>query len=87
MKFTDIRVFRKERYSIEQDAESGRYYLSFPVFNGLAEYDELYEILPGEVESILNDEAARRQLVEKSRKRENDERLLFKPGRVRGYPC
>ncbi|WP_395734742.1 hypothetical protein [Prosthecobacter sp.] len=87
MKFTDIKVFRNERCSIEQDVDSGRHYLSFPVFNGLAEYDELYEILPDELESILNDDEARRQLLEKSRTRKNDERLLFKPGRIRGSPC
>lgn len=87
MKFKDIKVFREERYSIEQDVDSGKYYLSFPVFNGLAEYNELYEIPPGELELILGDEKVRMQMVEKSRRRENDDRLLFKPGRVRGTPC
>lgn len=87
MNFTDIKVFPKERYSIEQDLDSGKYYLSFPVFNGMAEYEEFYEILPEELERILEDEASRTELLEKSRSRQNDGRLLLKPGKMRGSPC
>ena len=87
MNFRDIQVFAQDRYSIEQDIDTGKYYLSFPVFNGLAEYEEYYEILPDELGTILRDEPARRMLLEKSRNRQNDDRLLLKPGRLRGSPC
>jgi hypothetical protein len=87
MNLVDIHVFREDGYSIEQDLDTGKYYLSFPVFNGMAEYSEYYEILPDEIEMVLSDEGCRKRLLEKSRTRLNDERLLFKPGRMRGSPC
>ena len=87
MTFKDIQIFAKERYSIEQDTVTGKFYLSFPVFNGMAEYEEYYEILPEEMEVIMKDESARKALLEKSRNRQNDDRLLLKPGRLRGSPC
>ena len=87
MKLSDVHVYREDRCSIEQDLDSGKYYLTFPVFNGMAEYTEYYEILPDEVDAIMNNEAFRKRLLAKSRNRQNDDRLLFKPGRIRGSPC
>ena len=87
MKLSDVHVYREDRYSIEQDLDSGKYYLSFPVFNGMAEYTEYYEILPDELDAIMNNEAFRKRVLAKSRNRQNDDRLLFKPGRMRGSPC
>lgn len=87
MNLTPIQVFRKERYSIDRDLDSGKYYLSFPVFNGMVEYEEYYEILSTEIDSIMKDEGARKRLLETSRNHQNDDRLLFKPGRLRGDPC
>lgn len=87
MNLVDVRVFREERCSIEKDLESGKYYLSFPVFNGMVDYTEYYEIPSNDLNSILNDEKSRKQLLDKSRSRQNDDHLLFKPGKMRGSPC
>lgn len=84
---TRIKVSKKDRYAINQDLDSGKYYLSFPVFNGYVDYEEYYEVLPDELESIMRDETALQLLLKKSHNRENDERLLLKPGSIRGSPC
>lgn len=84
---TRIKVSKKDRYAINRDLDSGKYYLSFPVFNGYVDYEEYYEVLPDELESIMRDETALQLLLQKSHNRENDERLLLKPGSIRGYPC
>lgn len=84
---TRIQVSKKGRCAINQDLDSGKYYLSFPVFNGYVDYEEYYEVLPKELESIMRDEAALQVLLQKSRNRQNDERLLLKPGSIRGSPC
>ena len=87
MKLTPVRVFKQQRYSIERDDDTGIYYMSFPVFNGMVEYEEYYEIMPSELDDIMNDEKVRMQFLEKSRNHQNDDRILFKPGRLRGDPC
>ena len=84
---TRIKVSKKDRYAINRDLDSGKYYLSFPVFNGYVDYEEYYEVLPDELESIMRDETALQLLLQKSHNRENDERLLLKPGSIRGSPC
>ena len=35
---------REERYALEVEEATGRLCVSFPVFNGLVEYEERYEI-------------------------------------------
>lgn len=84
MNLIPFKVWKDKRFSIDQDLDSGKHYLAFPVFNGNVEYEEYYEILPDELEHLLEDESALLALVEKSRRRENDDRLLFQPGRS---PC
>ncbi len=38
MQFHDIRVSREFFFSIGQELDSGKYYVSFPVSNGLIDY-------------------------------------------------
>ena len=75
------------QFHLENHLDRFEKYLSFPVFNGMAEYTEYYEILPDELDAIMNNEAFRKRVLAKSRNRQNDDRLLFKPGRMRGSPC
>ncbi len=81
-----IKLFKEEWFSVDQDLDTQKYYLSIPVFNGYAQYDEDYELLPDEFEALMKNEAALRALVQKCRDRKNDARLRLKPGRIRGYP-
>lgn len=86
MSFVDIAVFRAERFAIEREVESGRTFVSFPVFNGLAEYSEFYEISQAELDAFTRDEPLLKAFVQECRERKHDNRLLFKPGAIRGDP-
>ena len=87
MKLEDILVNKEDRFAIEKDIESGECYISFPVFNGLAEYAEFYKINREELELFLTDSIILKEFVAKCKGRQMDDRLLMKPGRLRGKPC
>lgn len=87
MKSEPLKVFKAERFSIEYAPQFGVHCIAFPVFNGLAEYDEFYRISPEELEHFNQDFEALKAFVEECRKRLHDDRLLEKPGRLRGSPC
>jgi hypothetical protein len=84
MKFNDVFVNKAERFSIGVEEESGRFYVSFPVRNDFAEYEEYYEIDRAQFEQFQRDGAAALAFVSKCRNREKDELLIVKPGRLRG---
>jgi hypothetical protein len=44
MKFIDTYVNREERFSLGIEETSGQFFASFPVFNGLIEYEGYYAI-------------------------------------------
>jgi hypothetical protein len=87
MKFKDVLVNKSERFSIGVEEESGRYYVSFPVRNDYADYEEYYEIDHAKFEQFQQDSAAALAFVTKCRKQEKDELLIVKPGRLRGMAC
>jgi hypothetical protein len=87
MKFRDILVNKERRYAIEEDLESGTFYITFPVFNGLTEYSEFYKISNKELEIFLANIDLLENFVKKCKERKMDDRLLMKPGRLRGEPC
>jgi hypothetical protein len=87
MKFNDVFVNKAERFSIGVEEESGRYYVSFPVRNEFADYEEYYEIDRAQFEHFQQDGAAALAFVTKCRNREKDELLIVKPGRLRGVAC
>ena len=87
MKIENIFISRSERFSVGQEMESGRYCLSFPVYNGLVEYSEYYELTPDEFERFTNGKDDLRQLLSECKERLHDDRLMQQPGRKRGYPC
>lgn len=65
---------------------TGKYYLSIPVANPYVEYEEYYEIDPDQYEVCPANLAQLKEIAKKSRARQNDEKLMVKPGRLRGSP-
>lgn len=84
MKFDDVVVSREGRFSIGVEAQSGRYYVSIPVSNGMVDYEEYYEIDRATFDLYCQDPNAARDFVERCRRREEDARLIVKPGTNRG---
>ena len=84
MRFNDIQVQREQRFSLGIEAESGRYYLSIPVSNRAADYEEYYEITADEFERFRHDESIASEFARRCRDRHEDKRLMQKPGRDRG---
>jgi len=84
MKFKDVAVNRDERYSLGVEQDSGKYYVSIPVSNGMVDYEEYYEIDQPTFERYRTDLGSARDFVDRCRKRQEDDRLIVKPGRNRG---
>ena len=84
MKFRDIAVFRAGRFSVGIEEDSGRFYISIPVSNGVVDYEEYYEISKEFFEKIQNDADAALSFVERCRLRQVDELLIMRRGRNRG---
>ena len=53
MKFVDAFFSRAERYSLGEEVEAGRLYLSIPVSNGPVDYEEFYELSREEYDRFL----------------------------------
>jgi len=81
-----VLVCREERFSLGVEADSGRYYLSIPVANGMVDYEEYYEIDRAAFERYRVEPASAQGFVERCRNREADDLLMMKPGRDRGVP-
>lgn len=84
MRFRDIHVAKADRFSVGEDMQTGGCFLSIPVANRMADYEEYYRIpkvlvdgFPGTLETL-------RTIADKSRRRENDENLIVPPGTDRG---
>lgn len=84
MTFIDTYVNREERFSLGIEETSGQCFVSFPVFNGLIEYEEYYAIDAHTFERFQHDLASAVQFVNRCRRRELDELLMQKPGWNRG---
>jgi hypothetical protein len=87
MNFETLIVFKKERFAIEREIDSGKYCVSFPVFNGIVEYSEYYEITDAEFSVFKVDLQFLQQFVSRCKNREEDQRLMGKSGPIRGEPC
>ena len=84
MKFKDLHVNKEYRFSLGQELESGRFYLSIPVSNKMVDYEEYYEVhktiiseYPSNIEEVIN---IKNQCIN----HENDNALLIQPGSDRG---
>lgn len=84
MKFNDAFVSRDLRFSLGEEEESGRYYLSIPVANRMVDYEEYYEIDRATYERYRAEPEAAIPFLERCRKQEVDELLILKPGTDRG---
>ena len=84
MKFTDTLVQRDERFALGLEETTGKFYLSIPVSNGLVDYEEYYELDRAAYERYLADPKAALPFVQRCRAREEDARLIVKPGSNRG---
>ena len=72
------------RYYPSQNA--GKFYVAIPVSNGLADYDEYYEIDQPTFERYRANLDSAKEFVERCRARQEDSRLILKPGSRRGTP-
>lgn len=86
MKARDVYVSREDRFSLGVDEDSGTLYASFPVSNGIADYEEYYALTSKQYEAFLADPAAALSFVEEARAHRHDDLLLQKPGGNRGTP-
>ncbi len=84
MKFNDVLVSREGRFSLGEEEQTGKYYLSIPVSNGMVDYEEYYEIDRLAFEHYRADPKAALEFAERCRNREVDELLIVKPGSNRG---
>ena len=86
MKFEDTFFSRHDRYSLGVETVSGRYYASFPVSNGFVDYEEYYELSPGQYRGFIESPVLALEFVERCRRHEQDHLLMQQPGRNRGTP-
>ena len=86
MKSRDKLVNREHRFSIGIEEDSGKYYLSIPVSNGLVDYEEYYEIDHDAFDKFRTDPDQAASFAEECRSRLMDDRLIQKPGSNRGTP-
>lgn len=86
MKFTDSYFSRETRFSLGVEEESGRFYASIPVSNGVVDYEEYYELTKEQYEAYLADPSTAVPFVEECRRRKHDHLLIQKPGWNRGTP-
>lgn len=86
MKFNDIYISAEDRYSIGIEVDSGKYYISIPVSNGIVDYEEYYEITSTQYRNFVDNEANAVLFVEQCRRHELDDLLIQKPGTNRGTP-
>ncbi|AMT69928.1 hypothetical protein [Mycobacteroides immunogenum] len=86
MRFEDVYFSKEDRYSIGLETDSGRYYISIPVSNGLVDYEEYYAIDTEQYKLFLGNKSAAIPFVEACRRHEHDDLLIQKPGTNRGTP-
>jgi hypothetical protein len=82
--FDDANHFEEDRFALGVEANSGRYYASIPVSNGLVDYEEHYELTPEQYRTFSLNPCAAADFVEACRRHDHDELLMQKPGRNRG---
>lgn len=84
--FTTVHVDRDSRWALELDEPTGRTFVSIPVSNPYADYEEYYEVDRPTFDRFAAEPAQAREFVEKAKSRELDHLLLLPPGRLRGEP-
>jgi hypothetical protein len=87
MKFNDVFINKKYRFSIGIEGDSGKHYLSIPVSNGIVDYEEYYEISKDQYSSYQKNPSIAIDFLEKCKARQLDNFLFLKPGNNRGVAC
>jgi hypothetical protein len=86
MNFKDSAFSREKRFSLGQELDSGKYYVSIPVSNTKTDYEEYYEVSKEFHDSYPEKIHEIEVFVEECRARKKDSLLMVKPGRDRGFP-
>lgn len=86
MEFDDFYVSKEHRFSLGQEFMSATRFLSFPVTNGLVDYEEYYALSADEFAKFMDDPAQALPLLEQCRQHHQDHRLIQQPGSNRGTP-
>jgi hypothetical protein len=84
MRFDDLHVDREGRFSLGVEVATGRPFLSIPVANGLADYEEYYLVSQGLLDGYPANRDEVLGLANRCRRRENDAALIIPPGPNRG---
>jgi len=83
----EFSYFSKEHdYWLGTDPESGRHLLGIPVSNPMVDYIESYWIADEQYKNFLEDQSLAVEFADACRRREHDDLLTHKPGRIRGTP-
>lgn len=72
-------------FAIGIDDETGKHYLSIPVFNGHVEYSEHYEISPEMFNAAKANMASALPFAHECAAQKMDHLLIQKPGKNRGF--
>ncbi|WP_294258585.1 hypothetical protein [uncultured Sphingomonas sp.] len=83
-RFVDSMASREGRFALGTDVVSGQPYLSIPVSNRLADYEEYYRLTDSERVAFEGDMVLAAAFAAKCRRRELDDRLIIPPGADRG---
>jgi hypothetical protein len=83
--FQDTFYSREGRYSIGMGPENGLYYLSIPVSNRMADYEEYYKIDQSQYSAFLENNQDALAFADECRRREHDALLIVEPGSDRGW--
>jgi hypothetical protein len=86
VKLRPVFVDRERRFSLDVDENSDRRFVSFPVHNRMATYEESYEVDKPTFERWVADPKSAYDFIAKAKARELDHLLLFAPGTDRGFP-
>jgi hypothetical protein len=85
-RFEETYFSREQRYSLGIDLKNDGRFASFPVTNGVVDYEEQYVITPVQYELFMTDEVAAIEFINECRRREHDDLLIYRPGTNRGIP-
>lgn len=86
-RYRTVAVNRQQRYSLEVDDRTGTCYVTFPVSNRMADYEEAYEVDRATFERYRANLDSALDFVTRCRNREMDHLLREQPGADRGTPA
>jgi hypothetical protein len=85
-RFEETYFSLEHRYSLGIDLKVDGYFLSFPVTNGVVDYEEHYGLTSAQYELLMTDQTAALKFLDECRRREHDELLVYRPHSSRGIP-